>query len=546
MAEYEDEYHDEEYDGYQVLSDEELMAIQAEYRRQKMKETLIGPVISTSIHLVLLILAAVFFQGEVVKKNESVEITPVQEEVQEEEPPPPPPPPEIPPPEPSDPVETVDPQVTSDAVPDAADLIGAIDDVSDEPPSTDDNAETDLVNDVKPSASSIVSSKMFGGRSAAGRAGAMKTYGASVSGQQSLGRALNWLAKVQNPDGTWGEGHPIAMTSLAILTFLAHGETPKSKNFGKTVSSGVAKLAEWGNSTSTFPLGREKGGRNVYEHSLVAYALSEAYAMTGNFNLMDPINNTIKYICDNQHPNGGFFYGYKNSGPENPENASNFSNACWNWQAMKAAKSAGCTVESLPNAIAKSVAHMKKFATSTGFYYRTDNTKMRDPSMRAVGLLCLQLLGEADDPITQRLGNIMVKEDSKLMVWAGHGRFNDPAGFFLYWMYYATQMMFQRGGNDWKTWNTKFQKMLKDNPHPEGYWDSPSDGTEVDRFNMKDIDNKVYSTTLCALQLTVYYRYLPSSIMSKDASLNKSKAKSPAATKKEKAKAVGEEEVNIF
>ena len=216
MDEYEDEYHDEENDGYQVLSDEELMAIQAEYRRQKLKETLIGPVISTSVHVALLVMAAFLFQGKVVEKNETVEITPVQEEVQEEEPPPPPPPPEIPPPEPSDPVETVDPQVTSDAVPDAADLIGAIDDVSDEPPSTDDNAETDLVNDIKPSASSIVSSKMFGGRSAAGRAGAMKTYGASVSGQQSLARALNWLAKVQNPDGTWGQGHPCA-TKLNCL-----------------------------------------------------------------------------------------------------------------------------------------------------------------------------------------------------------------------------------------------------------------------------------------------------------------------------------------
>jgi hypothetical protein len=533
MSEYEEDY-DEEYESeaFGTLSEEELLRIQADYRKQKLKENLIGPVISTMVHVALLVLCAIFFVGEVVEKNETVEITPVAEETPKEEPPPPPPPPEIPPPEPQE-VVSHDPQVTSDAVPDAADLVGAIDDVSDEPPSTDDNAETDLVNDVKPSASSIVSSKMFGGRSSAGRAGALKSYGGSVAGQQTLHKALNWLAKVQNPDGTWGSGHPEAMTSLAILTFLAHGETPKSKNFGTHVSKGIAKLAEWG-TAKNFPIGKS-GSRNVYEHALVAYALSEAYAMTGNYALQEAMDNTIQFICDKQHPNGGYFYGYKNDGP------SNFSNACWNWQALKAAKAAGCSVSNLSSTIEKSIEHMKKFSTPTGFYYRTDNKGMRDPSMRAVGVLCLQLLGEGENPIAQKLGDIMIKEDLDLMKWEHHGTYSKPAGFFLYWMYYATQVMFQRGGKDWKAWNTKFQALLKKNQHPEGYWDSPAKGIETDRASMKDIDNKVYSTTLSALQLTVYYRYLPSSISSKDKSLN---SKKPSAKAKEKAK--GEEEVNIF
>ena len=535
------EYADEEYDEYQEeqmggLSEAELMTIQEDYRRQKLKENIIGPLISTAVHVILLLLCAVFFQGEVVKKNETVEITPVQEEVPKEEPPPPPPPPEIPPPEPQE-VVSHDPQVTSDAVPDAADLVGAIDDVSDEPPSTDDNAETDLVNDVKPSASNIVSSKMFGGRSSAGRAGAMKTYGAGVAGQQALMKALNWLAKVQNPDGTWGEGHPEAMTSLAILTFLAHDETPKSKNFGTNVSKGIAKLAEWGKAEN-FPIGTSKS-RNVYEHALVAYALSEAYAMTGNYAVQEAMDNTIEFICKNQHPNGGYHYGYRNDGP------SNFSNASWNWQALKAAKAAGCQVEQLYETIEKSIAHMKKFATPTGFYYKTDVGGKRDPSMRAVGVLCMQLLGEHDDPITERLGGLMVKHDMSLLTWTDHGGVSKPAGFFLYWMYYATQVMFQRGGNDWKNWNNKFQTLLKKNQNPEGYWDSPAAVSETNRANMKDIDNKVYSTALCALQLTVYYRYLHSSIMSKDKSLQKGKHGKKSSPAK-KAKAVGEEEVDIF
>jgi hypothetical protein len=33
-----------------------------------------------------------------------------------------------------------------------------------------------------------------------------------------------------------------AMTGLAILTFLAHGETPSSEEFGETVTKGVQYL----------------------------------------------------------------------------------------------------------------------------------------------------------------------------------------------------------------------------------------------------------------------------------------------------------------
>ena len=101
-----------------------------------------------------------------------------------------------------------------------------------------------------------------------------------------------------------------------------------------------------------------------------------------------------------------------------------------------------------------------------------------------------------------------------------------------------TQAVFQRGGSDWKKWNSIFQKHLLDNQHPEGYWLSPAKGIETERASMVDIDNKVYSTTLCALQLTVYYRYLPSSVIKKSGG-SKTSAKAKAA-------ATGEEEIDIF
>ena len=556
MSEYEDEYDDQEFEQeLGGLSEEELMIIQADYRRQKLKENLIGPVISTMFHVVLLVLCAIFFVGEVSERNETVEITPVAEETPKEEPPPPPPPPEIPPPEPQE-VVSHDPQVTSDAVPDAADLIGAIDDVSDEPPSTDDSAEADLVSDVKPSASSIVSAKMFGGRSSAGRAGALKSYGGSVAAQNALHKALKWLASVQNPDGSWdgsanagagqkpagmaarfdgkmnaapimknaGGGKPsfrdaTGLTGLALLVFLAHGETPKSKTYGNTVS----KAINW--------LVNDPVKKETYSNAIKAYALSEAYAMTGNYAIQEPLTKFMETLVKGQQKSGGYDYAYKAD-----EGRQDLSAAGWNYQAMKAAKGAHIEVEGLEEAIELSIQYLKKGGASSsdgkGFSYDMAKGPSNNSRMRAVGVLCLQLFGEGEAKEIEDELNVIATADLKALSW------NNPPPQSLYGWYYATQTMFQAGGKMWKAWNTVFQKELKNNQNPVGYWDFPGKvhGPKT------DLGMKIYATCFASLMLTVYYRYLP--MTAKGGAKKKAVAKKPTA--KEKAKAVGEEEIDIF
>ena len=86
------------------------------------------------------------------------------------------------------------------------------------------------------SPSAFASPDVFGGRSAAGRASAVSKFGGTSAGQNALKNALWWLAKVQNPDGSWGKmatRYQRAWTSLALLTFLAHGET----HFQKTLAA---------------------------------------------------------------------------------------------------------------------------------------------------------------------------------------------------------------------------------------------------------------------------------------------------------------------
>ena len=474
-------------EDFNVLSDEELTRIQDDYRRQKLKETLIGPLISTCVHVSLLVLCAVFFTGEVVKKNETVEITPVQEEIPQEEPPPPPPPPEIPPPEPQE-VVSHDPQVTSDSVPDAADLVGAIDDVSDEPPSTDDSAEADLVSDIKPSASSIVSSKIFGGRSAAGRAGALKSYGGSVAAQQALHKALQWLAKVQSPDGSWGSKYQDGLTGYALLVFLAHGETPKSKVYGKTVSQAIQYLV---NSKIDK---KSTGAKGVYTHALKTYALAEAYTMTGNYALEQSLNESAQIIIKGQQKPGGFDYGYKQGERDD------MSATSWNVQALKALKATGLDFDGLDSAVANAVQYLHNQAPKK-FPYSNSVNRKPNHGLMASGVLALQLLNETNND-TKNILDELKTNALPLMNWE-KPEAKDP---FYRW-YYITFAMFQQGGDHWKAWNNKFQNVLKKNQNPEGYWDNPG---KSHASLLDDLGFKVYNTCLASLMLTVYYRYLPS------------------------------------
>ena len=213
------------------------------------------------------------------------------------------------------------------------------------------------------------------------------------------------------------------------------------------------------------------------------------------------MNEGIRIIIDGQQEKGCFTYDYD----KNHENKQDLSVAGWNYQALKAAYGAGCEERGLTEAIYKGIEWLKMAGNvKKGFPYNINKAPQGDGkhTMRAVGCLCLQLFGEGNTPEIQDEIQQIAKEDLLNYNW------NKPPRESLYGWYYATQVMFQYGGKAWQTWNRKFQKELTSNQNPEGYWDYPG------KFHTKKVDattTRVYATTLAALQLTVYYRYLPSS-----------------------------------
>ncbi|MDY0149903.1 MAG: hypothetical protein RBT03_07445, partial [Kiritimatiellia bacterium] len=73
---------------------------------------------------------------------------------------------------------------------------------------------------------------------------------------------------------------------------------------------------------------------------------------------------------------------------------------------------------------------------------------------------------------------------------------------------------FHQGGTDWKSWNNKVAPTLIKNQNEDGSWLSPGlaltgDGVTREYRGRDEINSKVYATTLAALSLQVYYRFLP-------------------------------------
>ena len=465
--------------------DADVEAILAAYRAKQMREHMIGPAISFVVHVLVLGMLAVFATSTTEYEEPAIEITVEEIEIVELEE------------EMIEEIEEIEEETFDDVAPEIsveaptpteteADV--ALEDVSDEAPQTDDNSEFEEQLDVQPTMSPLKLSSLYGGRSAAGRAATVRRHGGSGAGQDAVLRALRWLQKVQKNDGSW-PGDP-AFTALALLCFLAHGDTPLSEEFGVTVQKAMQWLAErMPSNGKSFP-----GGRGAYSHGIITYALAEAYGMTQIPFLKRAMEDGLDVLIKGQQRGGGYDYGFKKG------ERWDLSVAGWQMQAMKAGYVAGASNKGLHEAIEKSIKFTKSTYKNYKFGYSSPGAGR---NMTGVGAVCLQLLGDKKaKEISGALDNTIMK--SRLEGYE-HAKkdFKEAAAHSLYGWYYDTQAAFNEGGSAWKKWRKVFEPVLINNQHEEGYWD-------VEIHKKTGVEGKVFSTTLCCLQLEVYYRYLPS------------------------------------
>ena len=394
------------------------------------------------------------------------------------------------------------------------------------------------MNSVAQIDSPIVLKGILGSRNPGQRGAALGRWGVG-GGDAIVMRALRWLKTQQNSDGSWGQGKDAftSMTSLAILTYLAHGETPNdSPEFCETVRKALQFLIDTQNKATG--LFNNRDGNN-YSHPIAVYALSEAFSMTRNPEVKEAAEAALVPLIKGQYKNG--CWAYKMEGPEKNQNypVGDTSYAGWCAQAVKAAHTAELDVPGLEECYDKAKHGFDDlYHKDGGFGYNGPGRR----GLSAVGTLCMQLLGEYADPKVAKTMEWLKDATYDFANWEQQpwGRGNDSP---VYYWYYLTQCKFQVGGDTFKSWNGKFYPELDKRQivlpketsgyvdeqgyaHPIGYWDSPSagehgpggaklkckrwkDGKEV--AGETTSGKRVMDTCLSALQLMVYYRFLPAS-----------------------------------
>jgi hypothetical protein len=357
-------------------------------------------------------------------------------------------------------------------------------------------AEFDSVAIVK---SPIIMRGIYGSRSPGSRGSLLGRYGGSSATECAVMRALRWLKKEQYSDGSWGHGSPPpAMTGLALLTFLAHGETPASQEFGVTVEKAIKWLVDNERADGRF----NQADNHDYSHPIAAYAISEAYGMTKIPMLKDAAEKSIRTIVNGQHANGGWNYNCDGQARDDT------SYMAWCAQALKAAYMADLDVDGLDASMRKAIDGFKMNSVGGGGFGYTGPDSAT--GLSGAGALAMQLMGASKSD-----------EVRSAVAWIGNNitcNWGQPYGERpIYYWYYITQANFHTGGETWNSWNKQFsmelvksQNIIKDGimgidgkMKDIGYWDAPGSRAPEQTYG------PVYNTTLCTLMLEVYYRYLP-------------------------------------
>jgi hypothetical protein len=352
-----------------------------------------------------------------------------------------------------------------------------------------DYAALDIMNDMQ---SPLVMKGLFKGRSASGRKAMLRTYAGKWGEytENAVVKALDWLKKHQNADGSWGP-NKTAMTGLGLLTFLAHGETTSSEKYGETVEKSIKYLVSRQDEKGRFCKTDNQPG--PYAHGMAAYAISEAYGLTRIPALKPVMEKSIQVIIDGQQAAGGWNYKY-DKGPRRDTSV-----AGWQVQALKAAYLAGAENRGIKEAMDKAVRDLKSCHNAeSGRFGYTDSGWGTD-GVNGIGVLCMQLLGHGNDKETRQA--LMALKGSPCD-WA------KPASWAMYGWYYITQAKFHHGGSTWAAWNSKFARTLTKNQNDDGSWTAPGAAARVEHGKETNY-GPVYATTFAALTLQVYYRFLP-------------------------------------
>jgi prenyltransferase beta subunit len=304
---------------------------------------------------------------------------------------------------------------------------------------------------------------------------------------QAVSRALSFLSKQQNQDGSFEGGGPkVAMTGLTLMAFLADGHTPDVGRYGDAIRASTDYLLSIAREDGYF--GRVDGSR-MYGHAIATLALAELYGVETSLQNRERIRaslaKSIALILDAQRVKkdaphaGGWRYE-----PQSVD--SDLSLSAWNLLALRACANIGFSIDK--DSIDHGATYVRQCYRDQqhGFAYMPGSEATA--SMTGVGLLTLYLIDPNEKSIADAIS------------FLGQNAVTDDTRFPYYASYYVTQAAYQAGGATWPTLWARTRDWLLPKQQPDG-------GFPISRT--AEEPGRVYATSMAVLTLAIPYRLLP-------------------------------------
>jgi hypothetical protein len=322
--------------------------------------------------------------------------------------------------------------------------------------------------------------------------------------------ALVWLAAAQSENGGWdaskygagqeravlghnrlgaGANADTGVTGLAVLAFLGAGHSHTQGDYRTEVAHALEYLRQRQRADGSLA-GDAELYAQTYCHSMATLAVCEAYAMTRDQRLDSLARRAVAYSLSLQHPtDGGWRYRRGDTGDT--------SQLGWQLMSLESARLAGIEIPAVAwtrvQRFLKGVQHGSAGGRAS---YRPDGPPSR--TMTAEAWYCHQLLGvERGSPLTPAAIEEAVASLSEELPTTSRRN--------LYYWYYATLALHQNQHHSagslaaWENWNQALTTVLLTTQDRDGSWDT---NTVWGGYG-----GQIYTTSLSALCLEVYYRY---------------------------------------
>lgn len=354
-------------------------------------------------------------------------------------------------------------------------------------------------NNAKPLTAARITGGGIEGRDPKSRAAIAAARGGTPASEAAVEAGLRWIVEHQNRyDGRWSFQQQCgkcrhngssqsdnAATGLSLMALLGAGYTHRSGPYQESVQMGLEALLRYQAKRKSEFGGPfvDVSGAGMYTHAIATIAVADAYAMTLDPTLKEPLQLAHQYILNAQHSGGGWRY--------RPNSRGDMLVTGWQVMALKSLERCGVgTPVEVYDATIAFVESLQESDGSAYRYYHTENRSRDVPT--AVGLLNQMYLQWPKDhpPLERGASNLVDRRVSK----------DD-----IYFNFYTTLLLHHLQHESWDYWNEAVRERLIRTQATRGH--------EIGSWHFKhqhgDVGGRLYSTAMAVMTLEVYYRYSP-------------------------------------